>query len=69
MSGTKINQFEGHLAEIIWRSAVKSFFDLVKCVYPLDKPATYMYKTLLFDPWACLPYSKLSDWDIRPGKL
>lgn len=55
----KINQFDGHLAEIIWRSVVKSFFGLVKCVYPLDKPATYMYKTPLFDPWACLPYSQV----------
>lgn len=74
MSGTKINQFEGHLAEIMWRSAVKSniytsFFDLVKSVYPLDKPATYVYKTPLFDTWACLPDSQLSDWDIRPGNL
>lgn len=69
-SGTKINQFEGHLAEIMWRSNIyTSFFDLVKYVYPLQKPATYVYKTPLFDTWACLPDFQLSDWDIRPGKL
>lgn len=35
MSGTKISQFEGHMAEIMWRNHVKShlydgFFNLVK---------------------------------------
>lgn len=40
---TRINQFEGHLVDIMCRSAVKSdvymsFFDIVKFVYPLDKP-------------------------------
>lgn len=69
MSETKINHFEGHLAKIMWRSAVKwnvytSFFDLVKSVHPLDKPSTYKYMTP-----ACLPDSQLSDWDITPGKL
>lgn len=63
----RINQFEGHLVDIMCRSAVKSgvymsFFDIVKFVYPLDKPVTYKYETPLFDNWACLPDSQLSDW-------
>lgn len=60
MSETKINHFEGHLAEIMWRSAVKwdlyiSFFDLVKSVHPLDKPTTYKYMTPHFGLPSRLP--------------
>lgn len=60
MSETKINHFEGHLAEIMWRSAVKwdvytSFFDLVKSVHPLDKPSTYKYMTPHFGLPSRLP--------------
>ena len=54
--GTKAGQFEGHLAEIMWRSEVKGdnyeqFFQLLRECYPLDKPAEYRYTTPLFDSW------------------
>ena len=41
-------QFEGHLAEIMWRNGPQGaykFFDLVKEVYPLQRPAVYKYTT------------------------
>ena len=38
LSGTQLSQFEGHVAEVMWRSEVKGdvydkFFDLVRSVY------------------------------------
>jgi transposase-like protein len=76
MSGTKLTQFEGHLAEIMWRSRVKGrvyqeFFGLLSMVYPLHEPATYQYTTPLFDSWAI---ERVGDprvaktWKIKPGK-
>ena len=54
MSGTQLSQFEGHLAEVMWRSEMKGdvydkFFDLVRSVYLLNAPAEYYYTTPLFD--------------------
>ena len=54
--GTKSQQFEGHLAEIMWRSDSKGqvyekFFELLQEVFPLDKAADYEYTTPLFDSW------------------
>ena len=58
MSGTLSSQFEGHLAEIIWRSRAKgnvyeAFFDLVKTVYTLDGPPVFAFSRSepLFDSW------------------
>lgn len=50
MSGTKLSQFEGHIAEIIWRSEAKghvyqTFFELLRSVYSLDGRANYTYIT------------------------
>jgi len=49
ISGTKLNQFEGHLAEVMWRNEVKAnlygpFFDLLRSVYHLNGPPTYTYR-------------------------
>ena len=54
MSGTLYTQFEGHIAEIMWRSEAKgdvyqSFFDLIRSIYTLDKAPVYNYTTPLFD--------------------
>nr|XP_022307898.1 uncharacterized protein LOC111113899 [Crassostrea virginica] len=72
MSGTKLGQFEGHMAEIMWRAEVKSnryegFFSLIKSVYPLNAAPQYHYTTPLFDTWTGIPNNDLGDWDIRPG--
>ena len=52
MSGTQASQWEGHLAEILWRSEVKSnkyqsFFDLLRSIYTPDGPPQYHYSTPL----------------------
>ena len=57
MAGTQITQFEGHLAEIMWRSQAKGniyseFFELLKSVYTLEKPAEYQYRFPVFDTWS-----------------
>ena len=57
MAGTRITQFEGHLAEIMWRSQAKGnvyveFFDLLRSVYTLEQPAEYMYRFPVFDTWS-----------------
>ena len=54
--GTKSQQFEGHLAEIMWRSENKGrfyekFFELLREVYTLDSAPNYDYTTPLFDSW------------------
>jgi len=56
ISGTLLPLFEGHLAEVMWRSEVKGnlyvpFFDLLKTVYHLNGAPTYTYSTPLFDSW------------------
>lgn len=72
--GTKLAQFEGHLAEIMWRQAERgniyeAFFNLLRSVYPLDGPPEYTYPTPLFSSWEGIPesQSKIDDWEIRPG--
>ena len=57
MSGTKITQFEGHLAEIMWRADVKldiyeGFFRHLRSVYTLNGPPEYHYPTPLFSTWS-----------------
>ena len=69
MSGTKIKQFEGHLAEIIWRTnnrrnVYTAFFDLVKSIYTLRSSAVYRYTTPLFHT---MPVEE--DWNIQPGTI
>lgn len=56
MSGTKVRQFEGHLAEIMWRSEKKGnlyggFFESLKSIFTLQSAADYRYTTPLFDSW------------------
>ena len=57
MACTRITQFEGHLAEIMWRSQAKGnvyveSFDLLRSVYTLEQPAEYMYRFPVFDTWS-----------------
>ena len=71
MSGTKLSQFEGHLAEVMWRSEVKGkvyekFFELLKSVYTLDAPADYLYTTPLFDSWSIDSSDTPSGFTIEP---
>ena len=71
MSSTKLSQFEGHLAEVIWRSEVKGavydkFFKLLKSVYTLDAPANYLYTTPLFDSWSIDSSDTPSRFTIEP---
>lgn len=52
MTGTKATQWEGHMAEVMWRSVVKGdvyngFCRMVKEVYTPN----YTYTTRLFDSW------------------
>ena len=77
MSRTKITQFEGHLAEIIWRADVKldiyeGFFRLLRSVYTLNGPPEYKYPTPLFSTWSGMAdssNSQLESWEIKPGML
>ena len=67
MSGTKATQWEGHMAEVMWRSEVKSnvydaFFTFVKEVYTLQEPPRYYYTTPLFSSW-----SGINDLDLEPA--
>ena len=60
MTGTQLSQFEGHMAEIMWRSEAKSnlynsFFNLLRSVYTLQRPTEYHYTTPLFDSWNMEP--------------
>nr|XP_011443777.2 uncharacterized protein LOC105339761 [Crassostrea gigas] len=75
LSGTKITQFEGHLAEIMWRSAEKgnvyqAFVDFFRSFYTLTGPAEYSYSTPLFNTWDGVPLpaanSQFDEWKIRP---
>ena len=71
MSGTNIKQFESHLAEIIWRNSVDgdhyaAYFDLLKSIYPLNKPAVYTYPTPLFDTWNMQADENLNNTTIVP---
>ena len=58
MSGTNTAQFEGHLAEVMWRSRVKSklyekFFNDLKTIYHLAGPPEFAFSRSqsLFDSW------------------
>jgi len=55
MAGTSASQWESHMAEVMWRSCVKSdvysFFDFLREVFTLDRPANYTYTTPLSDSW------------------
>ena len=68
MARTRITQFDGHLAEIMWRSQAKGnvyveFFDLLRSVFTLEKPPEYMYQFPVFDTWSG---GSLED-SIQPG--
>jgi len=69
ISGTKLTQFEGHLAEVMWRSQVKAnvygpFFDLLRSVYTLQGPPTYTYARPLFDSWDVSSINE--EWELIP---
>ncbi|XP_045206192.2 uncharacterized protein LOC123558376 [Mercenaria mercenaria] len=71
MSGTQASQWEGHLAEVMWRAEVKgrkyeNFFDLLRSVYTLEGPPHYQYTTPLFDSWPGLVCSDLNNWTLQP---
>ena len=56
MNGTKIEQFEGHLCEIMWRwwekgSKVTGILQLIQQFYPLDGPATMTASHPIFNTW------------------
>ena len=62
MSGTLSSQFEGHMAEIMWRSSAKTniyeaFFGLMKTVYTLTGPPVFAFSRNepLFDSWDGAP--------------
>ena len=74
MSGTELSQFEGHLAEVMWRSETKgraytAFFELLQSVYTLEAAAEYNYTTPLFDSWRMEPETEtpIADRQIVPG--
>ncbi|XP_045174324.2 uncharacterized protein LOC123535649 [Mercenaria mercenaria] len=71
MSGTQASQWEGHLAEVMWRAEVKgrkyeNFFDLLRSVYTLEGPPHYQYTTPLFDSWPGPVCSDLNNWTLEP---
>jgi hypothetical protein len=70
MSGTKANQWEGHMAEIMWRADVKgdrygAFFDLLRSIYTLQEPPQYMYTTPLCDSWSGT-VGNMTNWTVEP---
>ena len=64
INGTCLNNFEGHLSEVLWRnwhrgaSKVEAAFELIKRVYPLDS-----------EPLLYAPHPLFETWDIEgvPG--
>ena len=66
MNGTSINNFEGHLCEIMWRNRVsrqnryEEFFDLLKSVYHLQSAPEDLKE---------LDKIPLFDWDWNPGEF
>lgn len=61
MAGIKITQFEGRLAQIMWRVDVEanihvytSSFDQHRSTYTLTGPPVYRYTTPLLDMWTGL---------------
>ena len=77
ISGTKIIQVEGHLAEIMWRADVKldhyeGFFRHLRSVNHLNGPPEYHYPTPLFSTWTGMADSsncQLDSLEIKPGML
>ena len=68
MSRTKISQFEGHLAEIMWRADVKldlyeGFFRHLRSVNHLNGRPEYHYRTPLFSTWSGMDDSSNSQLD------
>ena len=67
MAGTHGSQFEGHLAEIMWRSWNKGqlyeeFFNILRTVYSLEGPPKYTYTTPLFESWFEENNSSQEEW-------
>ena len=72
MAGTHCSQFEGHLAEIMWRSWNKGplyeqFFDILRTVYSQDGPRKYTHTTPLFESWFEENDSSNEEWTIQPS--
>ena len=71
MSGTQLTHFEGHLAEVTWRSEVKRrMYDLLRSVYTLQGPPEYHYTTPLFDSWMMESdaATRIAEWKIVPAE-
>ena len=73
MAETQFSQFEGHMAEIMWRSEAKgnlynSFFNLLRSVYTLQHLAEFHYTTPLFDSWNMEPQTDtpIAEWSSQP---
>lgn len=70
MSGSELSQFEGHLADVMWRADAKGelytkFFDLLNTVYNLDGPCEFSYPTPLFDSWTMeVTDTSIDKWQI-----
>ena len=70
MSGSELSQFEGHLAEVMWRADVKGelykkFFELLSSIYKLYAPVEFTYPTPLFDSWTMEPSdTPIDKWQI-----
>ena len=70
MSGSELSQFEGHLAELMWRADAKGelytkFLDLLNTVHNLDGPCEFSYPTPLFDSWTMeVTDTPIDKWQI-----
>ena len=59
INGTNVRNFEGHIAEILWRNFTathevniyESFFQLITATYTLGKPAEFNIPENLFGTW------------------
>lgn len=66
INGTSASNFEGHLAEIIWRnhhaktSRHVALYSMITENYPLDRPATYHHTTPIFE-WNTTDMTILAD--------
>ena len=55
--GTKVTNFEAHLAEIVWRNhhskhnVFEAFFDLLKSIYTLESDPKLNFQHPIFQSW------------------
>eukprot|EP00057_Strongylocentrotus_purpuratus_P022140 XP_011676614.1 PREDICTED: uncharacterized protein LOC105444288 [Strongylocentrotus purpuratus] len=78
INGTKISNFEAHLAEVIWRNHVRgqniflAFFDLLRQCYPLTGPPELETNVPLFRTWtkcnADTSLQRISDAELEEDR-